>query len=47
MSAIELQPDAAGTYLPTDVTSGVFVLAPKDSIRITYSAAPTINRWGV
>ncbi|SHH71070.1 hypothetical protein SAMN05443248_5807 [Bradyrhizobium erythrophlei] len=46
VSAIDIQTPVGG-FFPSGATSGVFQLAPKDIIRITYSAAPTVNVWGV
>jgi hypothetical protein len=47
-TAIDLQPRVTGSYFSAGVTAGVFGLAPKDNIKITYSGgAPTVNQWGV
>lgn len=32
-----------GTFIDTGVTAGMFSLSPLDSLRVTYTVAPTIN----
>lgn len=46
VSAMEVKTDLSNFY-PLGITSGRVRLAPGDSLRVTYSVAPTINRFAV
>lgn len=47
VSALSVEPNGGGTFIPTGLTAGIFILAPKDVLRVAHTGAPTMKFWGV